>query len=248
MCIIKWTIREARFVFLWCLHFETWGLLAKSAISIAFWLTALIWLSQTFPQHIIFRQYFILSLSRNPVYTYKNGSSLPWNIKYVFQRNLKCIFSVPFLCYWSRLPSPHTRSASGKPDRNDKLYFLWSSQFFATFYLPLWTAPLPTYLYTSPPLDPGESTPSLPLCNHTTKWHQVNLSERISSHLPYVTVRYGDQLSGVADPSHAVRLNLGTARQDREEHWPARHLGAPGTASSDTYWPWRETAVWTGKI
>jgi hypothetical protein len=50
-------------------------------------------------------------------------------------------------------------------------------------------------------------------------------------HLIYLTLLYDpkDLLSGVVEPSDAVWLNLGTVRQDREEHWPACHLGGAGS-------------------
>lgn len=128
----------------------------------------------------------------NSVYTYKNEFPT-FEYQTCLSENLKCIFSVPFPCYWTWLP---LQSASGMPDRNDKLYFLWSSLFFTTFYLPLRTPPLPHLLlsyrlyFTQPcSVRPWGHHPSHALSGHTTKWHQVSLSERISSHLPYVTTR-----------------------------------------------------------
>jgi hypothetical protein len=63
------------------------------------------------------------------------------------------------------------------------------------------------------------------LCNHTTKWHQVNLSQRISSHLPYVTIRSeGLALWG----GRAVRCGLAQSRNRETRSRGALTCTPPG--------------------
>jgi hypothetical protein len=193
----------------------------------------LLWLSlSTGP--ITFRQCSIFSF---PIFQciHKKLSSLPSSTKDVFQRNLKCIFSVPFSCYWSWLPSTHLlQSASGMPDRNDKLYFLWSSPFFATFYLPSWTPPLPHLLlsyrlivHPTPSSVRPWGYPSLlrfPQPHNEMASSQLVRTYFISSTLRYYTIRRTYSLGWYSRQMRSASISE-TARQDREERRPACHRG-----------------------
>lgn len=77
------------------------------------------------------------------------------------------------------------------------------------------TSIIQTLLYPTPcSVRPWGHPPSHALSSHTTKWHQVSLSERISSHLPYVTIRYaGLALWG----GRAVRCDLAQSRGRRDK-------------------------------
>lgn len=136
----------------------------------------------------------------------------------------------------NRLTHPSLQFASRMPDRNDKLYFLWSSLFFATFYLPLWTPPLPHLLLSYRLIIPPPQVPSGPrdtLPSRFFKPHTEMASSQlvrtyfISSTLRYYTIRRTCSLGWQSRQMRSCSIS-GTARQDREEQWPARHMGAAG--------------------
>lgn len=90
---------------------------------------------------------FYILPSRNPTYTYKKGNFLPSSIKYVFQRNLKCIFSVPFLCYWTGSPIPPSNLPQGCPTAMTNYTSYEVLHFLLHFIFPYGLHPFPTYFY-----------------------------------------------------------------------------------------------------
>ena len=171
---------------------------------------------------------------RNPAYTYKKGSSLPSSIKYVFQRNLKCIFSVPFPCYWTGSPFSNLPQGCLTEMTNytsyEVLYFLLH------FIFPYGLHPFPAYFYhidlyfPHPRFRQALGTPSP---SRSFKPHNEMASSQlvrtyfVSSTLRYYTIRRTYSLGWQSRQMRSSSVS-GTARQDREEQWPARHLGAAG--------------------
>lgn len=170
--------------------------------------------SRNFSQHVILRQYFMfyppliqrIHIKKEVPYLRVSNKSFRgiWNAYSVFH------FSA------TEPARPSLQFASGIPDRNDKLYFLWSSLFFATFYLPLWTLPLPHLLLSyrliiPPPHVPSGPRDTLPLTLfQTTHRNGIKSTCQNVFHLIHLTLLYDTQdlLSGVAQPSDAVLLNL----------------------------------------
>jgi len=161
----------------------------------------------------------------------------------------------------NRLTHPSLQFASRMPDRNDKLYFLWSSLFFATFYLPLWTPPFPHLLLSYRLIIPPPQVPSGPRDTLSLTLFQTTHRNGIKStcqnvfHLIYLTLLYDTQdlLSGVVEPSDAVLLNLrdGQTRSRGAVTCPPhgrRRCPHNAAQDGDIYWPWRDRTVWTEKI